>query len=162
MLRDLPGTNESTANLAALALSDWAAATTSAAQSFGATHVLALRGGGFVAPLGLPGWHYGPVKGVSLLRTLVRGRVLSSREAGRNEGGDGLLIEAQKHGIELAGYHLSAAMVQQLQAAQPATALSEIEQNLLGGSPLWLRTEPDADPVQADCIAAYLALAIRG
>lgn len=162
MLPDLPGTNESTANLAALALSDWVAATTSAAHSFGATHVLALRGGGLVAPIGLPGWHYGPVKGASLLRTLVRGRVLSSREAGRNESGETLLIEAQENGIELAGYHLSPAMLQQLQAALPATALFEIELDLLGGSPLWLRAEPDADLAQADALAAYLAGAMRG
>ena len=46
--------------------------------------------------------------------------------------------------------------------AAPAPALSEIEQDLLGGSPLWLRAEPDADAAQADALAAYLTLAIRG
>ncbi len=162
ILPDLPGTNESKADLGTLALVDWAAAASVAASHFGATHVLAIRGGGLVVPASLPGWHYGPVKGASLLRTLIRARVLSSREAGREENGEGLLIEAQEHGIELAGYRLGAAMVQQLQAAQPNTELAEIEQDLLGGSPLWLRAEPDADPAQADALAAYLTMAMRG
>ncbi|NBW74737.1 MAG: hypothetical protein EBR34_02965 [Sphingomonadaceae bacterium] len=161
ILPDLPGSNESTADLATLSLADWTSAARTAAGYFGATHVLALRGGGLVAALGLPGWHYGPVKGASLLRTMIRARVLSSREAGREESGEGLLIEAQEHGIELAGYRLGAAMVQQLQAAQPAENLTEIDQELLGGSPLWLRAEPDADAAQADALAAYLTMAIR-
>lgn len=161
-LPDLPGTNESATDLWELALSDWAASATSAARHFKATHVLAIRGGGLIAPSGLPGWRYGPVKGASLLRTLIRARVLSSREAGREENGEGLLIEAQEHGIELAGYRLGAAMVQQVQAAQPAGSLPEIEQELLSGSPLWLRAEPDADAAQADALAAYLTMAMRG
>lgn len=162
IMPDLPGTNESKADLGTLALADWGTATNAAASHFGATHVLAIRGGGLIAPAALPGWHYGPVKGASLLRTLIRARVLSSREAGREENGEGLLIEAQEHGIELAGYRLGAAMVQQLQAAQPNTDLAEIEQDLLGGSPLWLRAEPDADAAQADALAAYLTMALRG
>lgn len=162
ILPDLPGTNESKADLGTLALADWLAAASAAASHFDATHVLSIRGGGLVVPADLPGWRYGPIKGASLLRTLIRARVLSSREAGREENGEGLLIEAQEHGIELAGYRLSAAMVQQLRAAQPNAELAEIEQDLLGGSPLWLRAEPDADAAQADALAAYLTMAIRG
>lgn len=162
VLPDLPGTNESMADLSALSLVDWSAAIASAAAHFGATHVLAMRGGGLIVPPGLPGRIYGPVKGASLLRTMIRARVLSSREAGREESGEGLLLEAQERGIDLAGYCLSAAMVQQLQAAQPASTLPEIDQDLLGGSPLWLRAEPAADAGQADALAAYLTMAIRG
>ncbi len=161
-LPDLPGTNESTVSLADITLPDWTQAMRVAASQFGATHVLALRGGGLVAPSGLSGWHYGPVKGASLLRTLIRARILASQEAGREESGEGLLIEAQEHGIELAGYQLDAAMIQQLQAAHPVAGLAEIEQDLIGGSPLWLRAEPAADAGQADALAAYLAMAIRG
>lgn len=162
-LPDLPGTNESLTDLDDLTLVDWAAAASAAARHFGATHVLAIRGGGLIVPPGLPGWSYGPVKGSSLLRTMLRARVLSSREAGREESSEGLLVEAQEHGIELAGYRLGAAMVQQLQAAQPAGAphLAEIDQELLGGSPLWLRAEPGFDPSQADALAAYLTMAVR-
>jgi hypothetical protein len=162
-LPDLPGTNESTADLEKLTLADWASAMSVTAEQFRATHVLALRGGGLIAPPGLPGWCYGPVKGSSLLRTMLRARVLSSREAGREESGERLLVEAQEHGIELAGYRLSAGMVQQLQAARPADAphLAEIDQELIGGSPLWLRAEPGFDPSQADALAAYLTMAVR-
>ncbi|MCZ8323648.1 MAG: hypothetical protein O9283_00110 [Sphingomonadaceae bacterium] len=159
-LPDLPGTNESTADLTGLTLADWASAMTAAADHFRATHVLAVRGGGLIVPPGLPGWCYGPVKGSSLLRTMLRARVLSAREAGREESGEGLLVEAQEHGIELAGYRLGAGMVQHLQAAQPAT-LAEIAQDVVGGSPLWLRAEPDYAPSQADALAAYLTMAVR-
>jgi hypothetical protein len=102
-----------------------------------------------LAPPGLPGWIYGPVKGESLLRTMVRARVLASQEAGREERGESLLVQGQEQGVELAGYLLSAAMAQQLQAAQPA-ALPEIAQDLIEGSPLWLRAEPETDADQAD------------
>lgn len=162
ILPDLPGTNESRAQLAEVTLIDWANAMSAATNHFGATHVLAVRGGGLAAPPGLRGWHYGPVEGASLLRTMIRARILSSREARREENGEGLLIEAQEHGIELAGYSLGAAMVQQLQSAVPATELTEIDGALLGGSPLWLRAEPDTDSEQADALAAYLTVAIRG
>lgn len=162
VLPDLPGTNESTLDLSQVSLADWTTAASAAANHFSATHVLAMRGGGLIVPTGLPGWRYGSVKGASLLRTLIRARVLSSREAGREENGEGLLIEAQEHGIELAGYRLCATMVQQLQAAQPVTSLPEIDQELIGGSPLWLRAEPDADAAQADALAAYLTMVMRG
>lgn len=159
-LPDLPGTNESRINLANLSLSDWHRAISSAANHFQATHVLAVRGGGLLAAQGLPGWAYGPVKGPNLLRTLIRARVLSSQESGREESGDDLLIEAQDQGIDLGGYRLNAEMIQQLQVA-PVAPLPEIAQDLLGAGPLWLRPEPEADADQADALAAYLTRAIR-
>lgn len=51
-------------------------------------------------------------------------------------------------------------MAQQLQAAQPA-ALPEIAQDLIEGSPLWLRAEPETDADQADALATYIAMAMR-
>lgn len=162
-LPDLPGTNESEQDLAGIALEDWASAMSAAANTFAATHVLAIRGGGLLLPEGLPGWHYGPVKGASQLRTLLRARTLAAREAGREESADDLLAEAQERGIELAGYKLSAAMISGLQQALPAprSGIKVIEQELLGGSPLWLRAEPDADAQQADALAAVIALGIK-
>lgn len=161
-LPDLPGANESRVRLEDINLLDWATAMSAAANHFGATHVLAVRGGGLIAPPGLRGWHYGRVTGASLLRTLIRAQVLSSRENDREENGEDLLKNAQKNGIELAGYRLGATMVQQLQAACPPQGLAELDQELVGGSPLWLRAEPDADGAQADALAAYLTMAIRG
>ncbi len=163
MLPDLPGTGESEQDLAGIALEDWQAAMSAAANSFSATHVLAVRGGGLLLPEALPGWHYGAVKGASLLRTLLRARTLAAREAGREESVDALLAEAQANGIELAGYRLSAAMIRGLQSALPAslTGVKALDQELIGGSPLWLRAEPDADSAQADALAAVIAMGIK-
>ena len=163
LLPDLPGTGESEQDLSTIALEDWASAMSAAANSFAASHVLAIRGGGLLLPEALPGWHYGPVKGASQLRTLLRARTLAAREAGREESADSLLTEAQERGIELAGYKLSSAMVSGLQQAQPAPRgnIQVIEQELLGGSPLWLRAEPDADADQADALAAAIAMGIK-
>lgn len=161
-LPDLPGTNESTIDLASVTPGDWQGAMTAAASAFGATHVLAIRGGGLFWPEGLPGWHYGPVKGASLLRTLLRARVIAAREAGREETADALLAEANERGIELAGYSLSAAMVRELSALAPTPRphVQVVEQDLLGGSPLWLRAEPDEDAGQADALAAVIAMGL--
>lgn len=121
---------------------------------------MAIRGGGLLLPEGLPGWHYGPVKGASQLRTLLRARVIAAREAGREESADALTATAHAQGIELAGYSLSAAMVQELTALapEPRAGVQVIDQDMLGGSPLWLRAEPDEDAAQADALAAVIAM----
>ncbi len=162
-LPDLPGTNESMQDLATIGLEDWQAAMSAAANAFAATHVLALRGGALLVPEGLPGWTCAPTKGASQLRTLLRARTLSAREAGREESADALLAEARSQGIELAGYRLSAMMAEALQAAVPVArpGLSVIEQELLGGAGLWLRAEPDEDPAQADALAAVIAMGLK-
>lgn len=161
-LPDLPGCNESSQDLARIEPEDWATAMHAAARQFGATHVLAVRGGGLVLPPVLPGWHYAPVKGASLLKTLLRARVLSAREAGREETLDGLLATGLKEGMELAGYRLSSEMLRQLQALAPVprSGLSAIDQDTIEGSPLWLRAEPDHDPAQADALAAAIAMSL--
>lgn len=161
-LPDLPGTNESTVNLASVTPGDWQRAVAAAADCFRATHVLAIRGGGLLLPEGLPGWQYGPVKGASQLRTLLRARVIASREAGRAETAEELTALAHAQGIELAGYPLSAEMVQELTALVPVPhpGVQVIDQDLLGGSPLWLRAEPDEDAGQADALAAVIAMGL--
>ncbi len=50
ILPDLPGCNESERDLAAVEPEDWRMALEAAARHFGATHVLAIRGGGLVLP----------------------------------------------------------------------------------------------------------------
>ena len=54
-------------------------------------------------------------------------------------------------------------MISGLQQALPAprSGIKVIEQELLGGSPLWLRAEPEADAQQADALAAVIALGIK-
>jgi len=82
VLPDFPGMNESTAPFSEQTLSQWQADAQQAAQSFSATHVLAIRGGALMVPQTLPGWLYAPATGARLMRNMLRGQVLALREAG--------------------------------------------------------------------------------
>lgn len=162
-LPDLPGCNESGQDLALIEPEDWATAMHAAARHFGASKVLAVRGGGLLIPPGLGGWLYAPVKGASLLKTMLRARIIAAREEGREESIDTLMSQGLEMGIELAGHSLSGEMLRQLQAMTPVdrAGISVIEHELVGGAPLWLRSEPDFDPEQADALAAVLAMELR-
>lgn len=161
ILPDLPGCNESLQPLASMTLDHWRRAMTAAAAHFRVTHVLAIRGGALVAPP-LPGWHYAPVTGATILRQMIRARILSSREAGRDETQTALLAQGMATGLELAGYPLSAAMVAGLQEAVPIDdKAARIAQSDIGGSALWLRAEPDDDAAQADALAGLIAAALQ-
>lgn len=158
-LPDLPGCNESLAPLADQSLETWRSEAAEAASYFAATHVLALRSAATIAP-DLPGWRYAPQAGSSLLRSLLRARILASREAGRDEDRDALTAEGRERGLELAGYHLGPAMIAQLADDElpPAGKQRDIAQGDVGGAGLWLRAEPDHDPKQADALAAVIAM----
>lgn len=161
ILPDLPGHNESTQPLDRQTPASWRAAMDAAASHFAATHVLAIRGGALVAPDHLPAWHYAPAKGASILRQQFRARIVTAREAGRNESQEGLLATALAEGIELLGYHLGAEFIRQFQTLTPVPGAREIAQDTLGGGALWLRAEPDEDRAQADALAAILAIGIK-
>jgi hypothetical protein len=158
-LPDLPGCNESLAPLEDQTLESWRAAAAEAAWHFSATHVLAIRVGALLAPEALTGWRYAPAAGSAQLRSLLRARVLASREASRDEDREGLLAEGRQSGLELAGYRLGPQMIADLaEAALPdAGKLRDIAQGDLGGGALWLRAEPDHDPKQADALAAIVS-----
>ncbi len=159
-LLDLPGTNESRSPLREQTLERWTAAMLAAANHFRAGHVLAIRGGGLVLPKVIPGWHYAPVKGASLLRQLLRARIIAARELGREETQDSLLLTGREQGLDLSGYALGPAMLADLQARLPVAraGITQIDQDLLGGSGLWLRAEPDEDAAQADALAAIISM----
>ena len=108
----------------------------------------------------LPGWRYAPAAGSSQLRALLRARVLSSREAGREEDRDILLSQGRRSGLELAGYRLGATMIAALAEAELPASVSQrdIGQGDLGGAGLWLRAEPDYDSKQADALAVIMAM----
>lgn len=161
ILPDLPGTNESLAALGEQTLVHWAEALQAAARHFAATHVLAVRGGALVAP-DLPGWSYAAVSGASLLRQMIRMRILSAREAGRNESQDQLLAVGCVEGLDLAGYRLSPALLEGLLVAQPHAGLTPIAQSEVGGPGLWLRAEPGDDPRQSAALAARLVKELLG
>jgi hypothetical protein len=162
MLPDLPGCNESEAPLSAQTLESWRHAAAGAAQAFRATHVLAMRSGTLLAPEGLPGWAYAPVGGAKLLRGMLRARTIASREAGKAERTEDLQTTARGDGIELSGWAIGAAMFRALEDAEPGNALAEIGQDLVGGTGLWRRAEPDEDPEQADGLAALIAIGMSG
>lgn len=158
-LPDLPGCNESLLPLAGQALDSWRAAMQAAAAHFAATHVLGIRGGALALPA-LPGWRYAPVKGATLLRQMLRARIVASKEAGLAETQEGLLESGASAGLDLVGYRLAPDLLGQLQTALPAAAV-DIDQDTIGGAGLWLRAEPGEDRAQADALAAIVAVGIK-
>jgi hypothetical protein len=160
-LPDLPGCNESLAPLAAQTPTRWRAAMQAAAVHFSASHVLAVHGGALVAPAHLPGWRYAPTTGASLLRQMLRARILAAREAGSDETQAQLLEAGKREGLELAGYHLGPAFLAEFQTLEAeAAAHNLVTQDLLGGAGLWLRAEPGESRQQADALAAIIAVGI--
>lgn len=158
-LPDLPGCNESLAPLDAQTIAIWRNAANAAATAFNATHVLTIRSGVLLAPPGLPGWAYAPQSGAKTLRPMLRARLLSAREAGREEKADALLEQGKQSGLTLSGWSLSAAMLCELEAAQVSndSQLAEVKQSELGGGGLWLRAEPGENLEQANALAAIVA-----
>lgn len=158
VLPDLPGCNESAAPLADQTLATWRKAAAAAAQHFSANHVLALRAGSWLAPPALPGWLHAPARPAQALRAMLRARTIAAREAGREETIAVLLETARAEGIELAGWDLGPGLIRELEVFdfKPHAAHRVIESAEIGGSPLWLRAEPDFDPAQADALAALI------
>jgi hypothetical protein len=160
-LPDLPGTNESLQPFVSQSLHGWRTTMARAARHFAATHVLALRGGALVFPNVLPGWVVEPVTGASLLRQLLRAAVIAAREAGRHEDSAALLETGRTEGIVLAGYEFGPALIAGLDSARPLDeGQREIRRSELGGTALWLRSEPGDDPAQAARLAAIVAAGI--
>ena len=158
-LPDLPGCNESLAPLEAQTLAGWRDAAAAAAEHFAASHLLSIRGGALCEPSGLPALRYAPATGASILRAMLRGRVIASKEAGIEETRDGLLERGRAEGLELAGYRLGPEMVRELELAEPSggVALANVAQADLGGAGLWLRAEPGEDSGQTEALAAIVA-----
>lgn len=175
LLPDLPGCNESPAPLEHASVSLWQAALVTCAEQLGpVSHVVSLRGGALLDDaLGdLPRWRLAPVKGGQLLRTMLRTRIASDREAGVASSSEALLDAARSQGIELAGNSLSPCMIRELDAASPsdggAIRLVRFADDPLAadgriaGAPLWLRAEPAHDPAMASAMAADIAAWMRG
>ncbi len=160
-LPDLPGCNESLAPVPEQTIESWNQAMTAAAESFGATHVASIRGGALVASdIALPQWRLAPVKGASLLKTMLRTRIASDKEAGHLTTVDSLMTDAQSGPIELSGYLLGADMLAGLDVAVPGEAAFKMTlgdgPGQLRGKPLWLRAEPQEDAHMSVALAAEL------
>ncbi|MFT4056997.1 MAG: hypothetical protein QM681_21005 [Novosphingobium sp.] len=161
VLPDLPGCNESLQPLEAQTPTCWLDAASAAARHFGATHVLGIRGGSLFTPQSLPMFHYAPVKAAAILRQMLRARILSAHEAGREESREALTQAAATYGVTLAGYQFGADFYRGFEPMVPAATATLISQEEIGGSGLWLRAEPDENPAQADALSTILVQALR-
>jgi hypothetical protein len=154
LLPDLPGCNESLADLVQQSLDDWRRAVADCAKQLGATHVASLRGGGLIDDVDLPRWRLAPVKGPSLLKTMLRTRIAGDKEAGTTTTAEQLLAAAP---VELSGYILGADMLASLGTVEPsACEACNVTLTDIGGTPLWLRAEPGDDPAMTAGIADSL------
>ncbi len=161
ILADLPGCNESARALHDQDLISWRSAVTAMATIFDATHVAAIRGGTLIddGVAHLPHWRLAPVKGQSILKTMIRTRIAGAKEEGLALTEAVILDQAKVGPVALAGNLLSSAMIAQLTDAVPAPLDDCLERKLgadLEGSTLWLRAEPQDDPVMSESIASDL------
>ncbi|WP_247711802.1 hypothetical protein [Qipengyuania qiaonensis] len=163
-LPDLPGCNESLAPFDKQSLAHWRAGVAAAAANFRATDILAVRSGCWLVPEDGAGWLYAPAKPQQVLRSMLRARILSAKEAGREESSDALMEVARENGIDLAGWSLGPELVCEIEATEFAapSGYRIVEQADVGGKPLWLRAENDHDPAQADAIVAMIAAEAPG
>ena len=159
-LPDFPGCNESPASLEDQSLDNWNEALASAAHSFSTTHFFAIRGGCLInGSAALPTMHLAPVKGASLLKILVRTRVAGDKEAGIPTTAESLTEAARSGPVELAGNMIGPQLWADLESAMPTGThnIFEVKLEAIGGTPLWLRAEPQHDAAMAKGLAATLA-----
>lgn len=158
-LADLPGCNESLVSLESQTLEGWRQAMAAAAETVGATEVLAIRAGALLVPSGLPAWAYAPLSGPKLLRAMIRARTIAAREASVTETAEGLMAEGRQHGLVLGGWMIGADMLRALESAEFGSdhAARTITTSDLGGAGLWLRAEPGEDAAQSARLAAIIA-----
>lgn len=160
-LPDLPGCNESLAKLEEQSLSHWREAVAIAAQECGATHIFSVRGGCLIdTGPALPTQRLSPVKGKSLLKTLIRTRIAGDKESGLSTTAEKLSKQAQVGKVELAGHQFGMTLWNELENAEPDSSgnkIQEIKLPDISGSPLWLRAEPQHDAAMAEALAVNLA-----
>lgn len=174
ILPDLPGTNESLYPSENSNLTIWREALLSCLASHPeCSFIASMRGGCLVDDIAedMPKWRLTPVKGKSLLRTMMRTRIGSDKESGKTTTIADLTEQAQNQPIELAGNLMSPELFAQLQQADITTSDrlrtarlasdSKATDVRLNGDPLWLRAEPDEDKILSQSIADDIANWVR-
>lgn len=170
-LPDLPGVGESLIETENASLTIWKEAFSAAVSSLAnqRVHTIAIRGGALVDQDAMPTrrWHFAPVTGASLVRDLLRTRLVVEGEGA--EPFD--TSDPDGPAIELAGNLVSRHLLAELENATPSTVtpvrIVRLETDAgaadlkIPGAPLWRRSEPDNDPDLAirlaDDIAAWIA-----
>jgi hypothetical protein len=167
LLPDLPGQNESLVPLEEVDLAHWQDALADVAAAIdGPLLIASLRGGALIDHRATAAgwWRLAPVSGTSLLRTLMRARVTADREAGLASSLESLHETGKTAPLLLAGNRLSPAMIAGLGAAevQPVAPLRTVTlgsaDDMIAGTPLWLRAEPGEDAAMAEAIADDIAI----
>lgn len=174
ILPDLPGSNESLFPQDQASLSIWKQALADCFTQLGRPgFVASLRGGCLIDDFDNHSrrWRLTPAKGRSLLRTMMRTRVASDKEAGISTSLSGLTELARSEAINLAGNQIGSAMFSELQEAVASESsdirLMKLDSDKteadghLAGTPLWLRAEPDSDAVLSSAIANDLIEWVR-
>lgn len=162
-LPDLPGQNDSLVPTEQATLARWRAALRDFAAGEAVPLIVASWRGGALIDYGVAGalgyWRMAPVKGASLVKTMIRTRITGEKEAGRNIDADAIRASAAAGPVQLAGNFLNAEMLAQLEQA----TIPEVEplrqvavgsgDGKLPGSALWLRAEPGEDAAMARAMA---------
>lgn len=168
-LPDLPGTNESVIALEQVTLSDWQKAVQACAEQHQISYIASFRGGALTVA-DLPSanhWIFSPVKGATLMRTMLRTKIAADRESGLTTSLAELAARAENGPLELAGNIIGSELFAQLNAAEmtdmPSRRIVRLESDSkpsdgqVAGSALWLRAEPDDDLTMSTAIAQDIA-----
>ncbi len=92
--------------------------------------IASIRGGALIDDVAAAAhWRLAPVRGASLLKTMMRTRIAGDREAGRDTSMAELEAKAANEPVRLAGNILSPAMIAELRDAEPA-AYSSLPQRV--------------------------------
>lgn len=159
LLPDLPGCNESLACMSEQTLLDWRNAVADCASQLSATHIASVRGGCLIDDTAnLPLWRLAPAKGASLLKSMLRTRIVADKEAGISTTVEQLMMAAKSAPLDLTGILLRQEMLAELDMALTSTTTGIHEAALadIDGTPLWLRAEPGEDSAMSAAIAADL------
>ena len=165
VMPDLPGTNESLYSQSTANLEVWRKALTNCAeQNDCGSYVASFRGSSLIDDFGATAriWRLAPVKGSSLLRAMIRTRIASDKEAGINTTMAELTQKANMSVVNLAGNDIGPQMFKDLETSKPSApencrtvrleSDSQPADVRIAGSALWLRAEPDNDPILAKSI----------
>ncbi|NCP11836.1 MAG: hypothetical protein GW859_07800 [Sphingomonadales bacterium] len=166
LLPDLPGQNESLLPTEAATLARWREALARHVRDEDAAVITAAtRGGALIDDIDAAAhWRLAPASGASLLKTMMRTRIASDREYGRDTTIADLDRMAADAPLRLAGNLLSPTMIAELRSSESApldrcrtVALGAGGEDRLAGRPLWLQAEPGEDAALAEEIAGDIA-----
>lgn len=165
LLPDLSGQNESLVATEAATLSLWREEAAAVAAREQVALVAAFRGSCLIDDqIAAPHWRCAPVSGHNLLKAMLRSRIASDAENGMRSDSAQLLEQAQTAPLSLAGNLLSPQMIAELSEAEPraVTPLRTVKigasgEDMIAGTPLWLRAEPGEDADMARAMATDIA-----